>query len=66
MANVFVEPVPDGHFIIEFADGTKHSKHFQTQREAIDHAKSMGHHPLVARVRHLNDKKIQDHWRSAD
>jgi hypothetical protein len=27
--------------------------------------KANGHHPLVARVRHLNNKKIPDHWRSA-
>jgi len=38
---------------------------FKTQREAIDWSKSKGHHPLVARVRHLNDKKNPDHWRSA-
>jgi hypothetical protein len=24
---------------------------------------AMGHAPHVARVRHLNDKKIPDHWR---
>ena len=65
MANVFIEPVDDGHFIIEHADGAKDSRHFKTQKEAIDHAKSQGHHPLVARVRHLNDKKIPDHWRPA-
>jgi len=38
---------------------------FKTQKEAIDWAKANGHPPLVARVRHLNDKKIPDHWRSA-
>jgi hypothetical protein len=38
---------------------------FGTQHEAIDWAKKNGHHPLVARVRHLNDKRIPDHWRSA-
>jgi hypothetical protein len=38
---------------------------FKSQREAIDWAKSEGHHPLVARVRHLNDKKVPDHWRAA-
>ena len=31
---------------------------FKTQREAIDWAHRQGHHPLVARVRHLNDKKV--------
>ena len=38
---------------------------FKTQKEAIDWAKAKGHAPLVARVRHLNDKKNPDHWRSA-
>ena len=38
---------------------------FKTQREAIDWAKKQAHSPLVARVRHLNDKKKLDHWRSA-
>jgi cellulose biosynthesis protein BcsQ len=38
---------------------------FKTQKEAIDWAKANGHHSLVARVRHLNDKKNPDHWRSA-
>jgi len=66
MANVFIEPAPDGHFIIEHENGSKHTQHYPTQQAAIDHAKSMGYHPLVARVRHLNDKKIPDHWRSAD
>ena len=66
MANVFIEPVPDGHFVIEHLNGSKHPQHYPTQQAAIDHAKAMGHHPLVARVRHLNDKNIPDHWRSAD
>jgi hypothetical protein len=72
MANVYVEARPKGR-----ADGTPvedyvvedHADHalgtFRTQREAVDWAKSMGHAPLVARVRHLNDKKKPDHWRSA-
>jgi hypothetical protein len=38
---------------------------FKTQHEAIAWAKSKGHAPLVARVRHLNDKKKPDHWRAA-
>src|ERR1700685_4013374 len=38
---------------------------FKTQKEAIDWARSQGHSPLVARVRHLNDKKKPNHWRSA-
>jgi hypothetical protein len=38
---------------------------YRTQEEAIEWARRNGHHPLVARVRYLNDKKIPDHWRSA-
>jgi hypothetical protein len=61
MPNVFIDPAPDGHFFIEHENGTRHVPHFPTQQAAIDHAKSMGYHPLVARVRHLNDGKIPDH-----
>jgi len=38
---------------------------FKTQQEAIAWAKSRGRVPHVARVRHLNDKKIPDYWRVA-
>jgi hypothetical protein len=38
-------------------------KTFKTPAEAIPWAKSEGTSPHVARVRHLNDKKIRDHWR---
>jgi len=72
MANVYVEARPKGRpersavedYVVE-----DHADHvlgtFKTQREAIDWASKQGHHPLVARVRHLNDKKKPDHWRSA-
>lgn len=72
MANVYVEPRPKGRpegspitdYVVE-----DHADHalgtFKTQQEAIEWAKKNGHHPLVARVRHLNDKKKPDHWRSA-
>jgi hypothetical protein len=72
MANVYVEARPKGRpdgspiedYVIE-----DHADHvlasYRTQREAIDWAKSKGHNPLVARVRHLNDKKKPDHWRAA-
>jgi hypothetical protein len=71
MANVYVEARPKGregspidNFVVE-----DHADHvlgsFKTQREAIDWAKENGHSPLVARVRHLSDKKSPDHWRSA-
>jgi hypothetical protein len=72
MANVYVEARPKGRlegsaiddFVVE-----DHADHvlgtFGTQKAAIDWAKAQGHAPLVARVRHLNDKKRPDHWRSA-
>ena len=72
MANVYVEALPKGRsegspiedYVVE-----DHADHalatFKTQREAIEWAKKQGHHPLVARVRHLNDKKKPDHWRTA-
>ena len=72
MANVYVEARPKGSpegshiedYVVE-----DHADHalgtFKTQREAIDWAKSKGHAPLIARVRHLNDKKKPDHWRAA-
>ena len=65
MPNVYVEPSPNGGYQIEFADSTPTIGSFKTQEEAIDKAKAMGHKPLVARVRHLNNKKIPDHWRAA-
>ena len=64
MTNVYVEPDGD-KFQIEFADHAAPIKGFKTQKDAIDKAKSMGHSPLVARVRNINDKVKPDHWRSA-
>ena len=72
MANVYIEARPKGRpegdriddYVVEdHADKVLAS--FKTQREAIARAKSKDHSPLVARVRHLNNKKIPDHWRSA-
>jgi len=72
MANVYVEPRPKGRsegspiedYVVE-----DHADHvlatFKTQQEAIEWAKKQGHHPHVARIRHLNDKKKPDHWRAA-
>jgi hypothetical protein len=72
MANVYVEARPKGRpegssiddYVVE-----DHAEHvlatYKTQRDAIEWAKKQGHHPLVARVRHLNDKKKPDHWRAA-
>ncbi len=72
MANVYIEARPKGRpegdrvddYVVEdHADSVLAT--FKTQREAIEWAKRERHHPLVARVRHLNDKKRPDHWRSA-
>jgi hypothetical protein len=71
MAKVYIEPRPKGRkegepiedYVVE-----DHADHVlticKTQQEAIDWGRSHGHDPAVARVRHLNDKKIPDHWRS--
>jgi hypothetical protein len=73
MPNVFIEARPKGRpegsaiesYVVEdHADHVLHAA--KTQREAIEWARSNGHHALVARVRHLNDKKVPDHWRGAD
>ena len=72
MANVYVEARPKGRregthiddYVVE-TDKDHVFGTFKTQEEAIDWAKNNGHHPLVARVRHLNDKKVPDHWRAA-
>jgi hypothetical protein len=72
VANVYVEARPKGRqqgshiddYVVEdHADHVLHTS--KTQEEAIAWAKKQGHAPLVARVRHLNDKKKPDHWRSA-
>lgn len=72
MSNVYVEARPKGR-----AEGTPiddyvvedHADHvlgtFKTQKEGADWAIAAGHSPLIARVRHLNDKKKPDHWRAA-
>jgi hypothetical protein len=64
MANVFVEPTGSG-YQIEYADGQRPTGPYATQASAIDAAKKLQRKPLVARGRHLNDKKIPDHWRAA-
>ncbi|MBR1218955.1 hypothetical protein JQ557_13205 [Bradyrhizobium sp. U87765 SZCCT0131] len=72
MAVVYVEARPKGrpegspitdYVVEEHAD--KVLATFKTQHEAIAWAKSNGHVPHVARVRHLNDRKQADHWRKA-
>ncbi len=72
MTNVYIEPRPKGRpqgdHIDDFAV-EDHADHvlaaFKTQHEAIAWARAQGHQPLVARVRHVNDKKTPNHWRSA-
>jgi hypothetical protein len=72
MANVYVEARPKGRpdhspiddFVVEDA-ADRILAAFKTQREAITWAQKEGHSPLVARVRHLNDKNKPDHWRAA-
>jgi hypothetical protein len=72
MANVYVEARPKGRpegspitdYVVEdHADNVLGT--FGTQADAIAWAKRQGHRPLVARVRHLNNKRIPDHWRAA-
>jgi hypothetical protein len=72
MPNVYIEARPKGRpegSAIEGYVVEDHAGHalgtFKTQQEAIEWAKKNGHAPPVARVRHLNDKRIPDHWRSA-
>jgi hypothetical protein len=70
MTTVFIEARPKGRpegseiedYVVE-EQGDRVLNTFKTQGEAIIWAKSKGHSPHVARVRHLNDKKIPDHWR---
>ena len=72
MAVVFVEARPKGRpegssitdYVVE-----DHADHvlatYKTQAEAIAWAKTNGHRPYVARVRHLNDRRKPSHWREA-
>ncbi|WP_029923264.1 hypothetical protein [Nevskia soli] len=71
MATVYIEARPKGRpqgeriddYVVEdHADHVLHTS--RTQEEAIAWAQRNGHHPHVARVRHLNDKKKPDYWRA--
>lgn len=73
MANVYIEARPKGRqegspitdYVVEdHAESVLGT--FGTQKEGINWARSYGYKALVARVRHLNDKKNPDHWRAAD
>lgn len=66
MAIVFI--VPKGgtllttQYVVETAgDHVLHTA--STQEDAIKWAKANAHTPHVARVRHLPDKRVPDHWR---
>ena len=68
MGTVYIEARPkrrpegeriDDYVVEDYAD--KVLRAFGTQREAIAWAKSTGHSPLVARVRHFSNKRIRDH-----
>jgi hypothetical protein len=71
MAVVYIEARPKGrdrdpieNYVVEGdADDVLHTA--KTREEAIQWAKRHRHSPHVARVRHLNDKKVPDHWRPA-
>ena len=54
-----VAPIED--FVVK-EKGDRVLKTFKTQAQAITWAKSEGHSPHVARVRHLNDKEKPDQW----
>ncbi|PZR93602.1 MAG: hypothetical protein DLM68_00790 [Hyphomicrobiales bacterium] len=73
MPNVYIEARPKGrsegdpieYYVVEDAkDDVLYTS--KTQLEATFWAKKQGYSPLIARVRHLNDKKIPNHWRAAD
>jgi hypothetical protein len=70
MPNVYIEARPKGRPHGDPIDdyvAEDHADHilvaFKTQEQAIEWARKQGYTPLVARVRHLNDKKLPDHWR---
>jgi hypothetical protein len=70
--NVYIEARPKGRPEGEPIDDNvveDHADHvlqtFKTQMAAIEWAWAEGYHPLVARVRNRNDKKVPDHWRTA-
>jgi hypothetical protein len=71
MATVYVEARPksrptgtpiDDYVVEDHADHVLHTS--KTQEQAIIWATPNGHTPHVARVRHLNDKRIPSHWRA--
>lgn len=72
MRIVYVEALPkglpEGSVITDFVvlDRDDHILHFfSTQSDALSWARANGHHALIARVRHLNDKRKPNNWRVA-
>jgi hypothetical protein len=71
IADVFIEARPksrpEGSSVDDYVveDHAQMLAFFKTQQEAIDWAKNNGHTPLVARIRHFNDRERPDHWRAA-
>ena len=67
MATVYVEPRPKGRAAIENyvveTEGDRLLHTAKTQQAAIEWARKERHTIHVARVRHLTDKRIPDHWR---
>jgi hypothetical protein len=56
------ENYPTSHFVI-VVNGEDYGK-FKTQRAATDAAYEAGYSPVhVARVRHLQDRRVPAHWR---
>jgi hypothetical protein len=72
LTNVYIEARPkgrpEGSYVSDYVV-EDHAGHIlftgKTQRDAIEWARTRGHQPLVARIRHLDDKKKPDHWRAA-
>jgi hypothetical protein len=72
MAAAFIEHRPKStdpksatsHFVIVLAGGKEVGGTFKTQADAKDEACNAGYRPVhVARVRHLQDRDVPDHWR---
>ena len=63
----FIEQNAEGKFTVRAKDADRASATFNTQKEAIDHAKKLNpdDHPDVERIRNLDTGK-RDKWRSAN
>jgi hypothetical protein len=70
MARVYVmarpKGRPEGTYVDDYVvedDADNILRIFNTEREAVDWAKSRGYTAMVARVRNLNNKRIPYNWR---